>query len=131
MELLPTNYTTDAIIGTIALNYIPSNAITFTYNGTIVGIGSGQQNRVDCIKIAGKKAMKWWNKFHTDTGKSPNFVMSSDGFLPFEDNVETANKYNVKLIIQPGGSINDKKIRNECEKYDIHMIHTGQRLFTH
>jgi len=131
MELLPTNYTSDAIIGTIALNYIPSNAITFTYNGTIVGIGSGQQNRVDCIKIAGEKAMKWWKKTHIDIEKSPNFIMSSDGFLPFEDNIETANKYNVKLIIQPGGSINDKKIRKECEKYDIHMIHTGQRLFTH
>ena len=140
IHLMPLNCTENAIIGTIALNYIPSNSVTFTHNGMVIGIGSGQQNRVDCIKIAGEKAMRWWNNHYGDdnynqyTGTwniEPDFVMSSDGFLPFEDNIEIAHKYNVKVIIQPGGSIKDKKIQKECDKYKIHMIHTGQRLFTH
>lgn len=59
------------------------------------------------------------------------FVMSSDGFLPFEDNIEVAKEYNVGLIIQPGGSIRDNKVQHACDKVGIYMVNTGVRIFTH
>ena len=57
--------------------------------------------------------------------------MSSDGFLPFKDNIEVAQEYNVGLIIQPGGSIRDDKVQKACDESGIHMVKTGVRLFLH
>ena len=63
--------------------------------------------------------------------KEYDLTMASDGFLPFEDNIYEAQRLNVKHIIQPGGSIRDDKIKKICDKYDINMVITGKRLFTH
>ena len=126
----------DAILATMTLKYTPSNSVTFAIDGKVIGIGCGQQNRVACISLAGKKAEKWLmcNKKFIEskilTGKA-KLTMSSDGFLPFEDNIEEALKYDVDVIIQPGGSIRDDKIYKLCEENGIEMIHTGQRVFTH
>ena len=43
-------------IGFNSLAYIQSNSIIFLHNNKIVGIGAGQQNRVDAIRLAGKRA---------------------------------------------------------------------------
>ena len=45
----------DLILATITLKYTPSNSITLTHNGVVLGVGAGQQNRLDCIKLAGNK----------------------------------------------------------------------------
>ena len=47
--------------------------------------------------------------------------MASDAFFPFKDNIEVANKYGVKYITQPGGSIRDNDVIDECNKNDILM----------
>ena len=51
--------------------------------------------------------------------------------MPFSDNIEVANEYNVKYILQPGGSIRDNEIIECCEKYNIKMILSNKRVFTH
>ena len=58
-------------------------------------------------------------------------TMASDGFLPFEDNIYEADKFNIKHIIQPGGSIRDDRINKLSKSFDINMVMTGKRLFTH
>ena len=30
----------------------------------VIGVGAGQQNRVDCIKLAGNKSQKYLLRFH-------------------------------------------------------------------
>merc|ERR1719502_1509392 len=30
----------------------------------MVGVGAGQQSRVDCVKLAGRKTATWWMRFH-------------------------------------------------------------------
>jgi len=30
----------------------------------MVGVGAGQQSRVDCVKLAGRKVSTWWLRFH-------------------------------------------------------------------
>ena len=63
--------------------------------------------------------------------KENKLFMASDGFFPFPDNIQVANDYFVKYIIQPGGSIADKSIEDECIKYNIKMFYTGVRMFYH
>ena len=57
--------------------------------------------------------------------------VGSDAFFPFGDNVERARKSGVSYIAQPGGSIRDDHVINNCNKYGIVMAFTGMRLFHH
>ena len=54
-----------------------------------------------------------------------NVAMSSDGFIPFSDNIQEANKYGVSHIVNPGGSIRDKGIIMECDKNSICLLYTS------
>jgi phosphoribosylaminoimidazolecarboxamide formyltransferase/IMP cyclohydrolase len=118
------------VLGGITLKYTQSNSICFVYRGQVIGIGAGQQNRIDCIRIAGNKALAWFERMEIKDW-SDELCMVSDGFLPFADNIEEAIKYNVKYISQPGGSMRDDNVVDACKKNDIEMIMTGKRLFTH
>ena len=126
----------DMILANMTLKYTPSNSITFAYNGQVIGIGAGQQNRVDCVKIAGNKVRNWLlrqnkNKPLNEELEYPDMVMASDAFFPFKDNIEEAKKFGVKYITQPGGSIRDNEVIEECNKKNMVMLNTGIRLFTH
>lgn len=50
----------DLVLGNITLKYTQSNSVCFVFHGQVVGIGAGQQNRLDCVKIAAKKATTWF-----------------------------------------------------------------------
>lgn len=121
----------DMILANITLKYTPSNSITFAYNGQVIGIGAGQQNRVDCVKIAGRKVHNWLLRQNKNKLEYPDMIMASDAFFPFKDNIEVAKEFGVKYITQPGGSIRDKEVINECNKHNMLMLNTGIRLFTH
>ena len=129
MEDLSQDIQMNLIIASMILKYTPSNSISISYNQQVIGVGAGQQNRVDCLQIAGKKAMKWLQKHKIDNPQ--NLVMASDGFIPFPDTVELASEYGIQYIIQPGGSINDSVVQQTCQDKGIHMITTGNRLFYH
>ena len=128
---IPLNIKKSMILGYITLKYTQSNCICFVYKGNVIGIGSGQQNRVDCIRIAGEKARNWFVRSELDVNYINEIIMVSDAFLPFKDNVEVAAEYNVKYIVQPGGSIRDDEIFEACDRYNMVMVLTGQRVFTH
>ena len=131
---VPINIQNDMILGYITLKYTQSNCVCYVYEGKVIGIGSGQQNRVDCVRLAGEKAKLWFNRQGIDVGGKigyENLILVSDAFFPFADNIEVAAEYNVRYILQPGGSIRDKEVKDACEKYDIKMVCSGQRVFTH
>ena len=103
---IPTNRNTisnnekeDLIIGNITLKYTPSNSIVFAYDGQVIGVGAGQQNRVDCVKLAGNKAIKWALTFHPktlsimnyfkDTLKRQERVNAIIQFLQFNKNTDS------------------------------------------
>ncbi len=58
-------------------------------------------------------------------------ALGSDGFLPFRDNVDRAQRSGVKYIAQPGGSLRDRDVIDVCDGYGIVMVSTGVRLFYH
>jgi AICAR transformylase/IMP cyclohydrolase PurH len=57
--------------------------------------------------------------------------LSSDAFFPFRDNIDRANRSNVKFIAQPGGSLRDDECAKAADEYGMVMFHSGTRLFTH
>ena len=78
-------------------------------------------NRVGAAKIALKAAERF----------SYEAVLASDGFFPFADTVELANKYGIKAIVQPGGSLRDKESIEVCDAKGISMVFTQKRHFLH
>ncbi len=105
--------------------YVKSNAIVIVKDNSTIGIGAGQQNRLDSCKIATQKAKKFQPK------KLVNSIAASDAFFPFADGVRTLINSGVKLIVQPGGSIRDKEVIEAANKAKIKMVFTGTRHFNH
>ncbi|MGW4536173.1 hypothetical protein ACWEOI_34965 [Nocardia sp. NPDC004340] len=54
----------DALLGMITARYTQSNTVVLVRDGMTVGVGAGQQSRVDCTLLAGAKARTWWNRRH-------------------------------------------------------------------
>ena len=42
----------DNRIGNICLKYTQSNSVGYALNGQMIGVGAGQQSRIDCVKLA-------------------------------------------------------------------------------
>lgn len=104
-----------------AIRHVKSNGIILVKNQSIIGLGTGQPNRINSIEIASKVAGR----------KSNNSILASDAFFPFADNVQLADSIGVKSIIQPGGSIRDPEVIDLANKLNISMIFTGTRHFKH
>ena len=54
----------DLVVASIALKYTQSNSVGYAKNGQMVGVGAGQQSRVDCVKLAGRKVSVWALRQH-------------------------------------------------------------------
>lgn len=54
----------DALLGLVTARYTQSNSVVLVVNGMAVGIGAGQQNRVDCVRLAAAKGRTWWLRRH-------------------------------------------------------------------
>jgi phosphoribosylaminoimidazolecarboxamide formyltransferase/IMP cyclohydrolase len=104
-----------------ACQHVKSNAIVFAQGEAAVGIGGGQPNRIDCVRMAGTRAGI----------KAQGAVMASDAFFPFADGVEEAIKYGISAIIQPGGSVRDAEVIQAANAGNISMVLTGVRHFRH
>ena len=104
-----------------ACQHVKSNAIVFVQGEATVGIGGGQPNRVDCVKIAKQRA----------GDKSVGAIMASDAFFPFPDSVEEAAKFGITAIVQPGGSVRDKLSIDAANEAKMTMMVTGVRHFRH
>mmetsp|Transcript_53887 Transcript_53887/g.135411 ORF Transcript_53887/g.135411 Transcript_53887/m.135411 type:complete len:611 (-) Transcript_53887:1040-2872(-) len=54
----------DAILASICVKYTQSNSVGYALNGQMIGVGAGQQSRVDCVKLAGRKVATWYLRQH-------------------------------------------------------------------
>jgi phosphoribosylaminoimidazolecarboxamide formyltransferase/IMP cyclohydrolase len=61
---LPVSAVPGALIAMVTARYTQSNSIALVRDGVTVGIGAGQQNRVDCVRLAAAKARVWWLRRH-------------------------------------------------------------------
>jgi len=104
--------------------YVSSNAIVLVKNKTTVGIGSGQTSRLDSCQIAIEKM----NKFSVSKNE---IVAASDAFFPFVDGIEKLVQAGASAVIQPAGSINDKKIIKFANLTNTVLVFSKTRHFSH
>jgi len=98
-----------------------SNAIAIVKNHATVGLASGFTSRVDAVKWAIGQAQE----------KAKGAVLASDAFFPFPDSIEYAKESGIEAIIQPGGSVNDAKVKEAAIEAGISMFLCGWRTFRH
>jgi phosphoribosylaminoimidazolecarboxamide formyltransferase/IMP cyclohydrolase len=101
--------------------HVKSNAIVLAREGRVVGVGAGQQSRVDSVRIAVAKA----------GGRAHGAVAGSDAFFPFPDGVEALAEAGVRAIAHPGGSVRDDQATAAAATAGVAMFHTGRRHFRH
>ena len=49
----------DMVVALLALKYTQSNSVCYAMHGQTIGVGSGQQSRIACTRLAGTKADLW------------------------------------------------------------------------
>ena len=111
----------DAELAWRVCGHVKSNAIVLVKDGQAVGIGAGQQNRVESGEIAAKKA----------DGRAKGGAGASDAFYPFPDGIEAAAAAGVAVIIQPGGAMRDDVNIERADELGLAMVFTGERHFLH
>merc|ERR1719473_2121377 len=78
--------TKDLILASIAIKFTQSNSVGYAKRGMMIGVGAGQQSRVDCVKLAGRKTATWWLRFHPK-------VMD----LKFKDGTKRQDRVNARV----------------------------------
>jgi phosphoribosylaminoimidazolecarboxamide formyltransferase/IMP cyclohydrolase len=101
--------------------HVRSNAIVFAQDGQVVGVGAGQPNRVESVRIAVRVAGP----------RARGACMASEAFFPFADGVETAAAAGITAVMQPGGSKRDSEVIAAADAAGIAMVMTGVRHFRH
>jgi phosphoribosylaminoimidazolecarboxamide formyltransferase/IMP cyclohydrolase len=104
-----------------ACQFVRSNAIVFAHSDATVGIGGGQPNRVDCVRIAAQRAGE----------RAQGAVMASDAFFPFPDSVQVAAEAGITAAVHPGGSVRDAEAIAAADAAGMAMVVTGVRHFKH
>lgn len=104
--------------------HVKSNAIVFANQTNTLGVGAGQMNRVDSVRIAAMRAERFELPLE-------NSVLASDAFFPFRDNVDEAAKLGIAGVIQPGGSVKDAEVIEAADEHGLAMVFTGARHFKH
>ena len=88
---LPPAAVRDLLVACITAKYTQSNSVVYAKDGQTIGVGAGQQSRVDCVKLAGDKAEVWWMRQH-DRVKQ----------LPLKPTVKRVERVNARIAFIEG-----------------------------
>lgn len=61
---VPTDALADLVLAMITARWTQSNSVAYAKSGMVLGVGAGQQSRIDCTKLAGAKVDTWWLRRH-------------------------------------------------------------------
>ena len=101
--------------------HVKSNAIVVGNDTCLLGVGAGQMNRVQSVRLALEQAGT----------EASGASLASDAFFPFPDSIETAAAAGIAAIVQPGGSKKDPDVIAKADELGIAMCFTGVRHFLH
>merc|ERR1712100_470665 len=90
----------DLILASICIKYTQSNSVGFAKDGMMVGVGAGQQSRVDCVKLAGRKVATWYLRQH------PKVLA-----LPFKEGVKRQARVNARVRYIEGDFTEEERLR--------------------
>jgi phosphoribosylaminoimidazolecarboxamide formyltransferase/IMP cyclohydrolase len=111
----------DLVFAWHAVRHVKSNAIVLARDRALTGVGSGQPNRLESVRIAVDKA----------GDRAAGSVLASDAFFPFPDGLEAAIEAGVTAAVQPGGSVRDEAVITAADRAGVAMVFTGTRHFRH
>ncbi len=123
-----------------AVRQVKSNAIVVVRRRTdgilqLLGMGAGQPNRIDASRLAvGHARDNLARELDSEEGIRAELgrcLLVSDAFFPFPDNVQLAAESGIFAVIQPGGSIRDKRVIAVAHRLGVAMAFTGVRHFRH
>jgi len=103
------------------MKHIKSNAIAVAKDNTMLGMGTGQPNRVISARLALQRAGE----------AAKGAVLASDAMIPFPDTVEVGAEGGCTAVIQTGGSVKDNEVIAVADKLNLAMVFTGTRHFRH
>src|SRR5690606_19931721 len=101
--------------------HVRSNAIVLARDGVAVGVGPGQPNRLDSVRLAATRAGE----------KASGSVLASDAFFPFADGLLAGADAGATAIVQPGGSVRDDEVIKAADERGLALVFTGERHFRH
>ncbi len=104
-----------------ATRQVKSNAIVLVKDQAVIGVGSGQPNRLESVRIA----------VRTGGHRVAGAVVASDAFFPFADGLEAAAQAGASAAVQPGGSVRDSDVVAAADAAGMAMVFTGVRHFRH
>lgn len=108
-------------LGWKIIPHVKSNAIVISNHTQLLGVGAGQMNRVQSVRLALQQAGE----------HAKGAALASDAFFPFPDSIQTAAAEGVTAFIQPGGSVKDADNIKVADELGITMVFTGTRHFRH
>lgn len=111
----------DLVFAWRACRAAKSNAILLARDGAAVGVGMGQVNRVDAVRLAVTRAGE----------RVRGAVAASDAYFPFSDGPQVLVEAGVRAIVQPGGSVRDQETVDVVRKAGVALYMTGARHFSH
>jgi phosphoribosylaminoimidazolecarboxamide formyltransferase / IMP cyclohydrolase len=111
--------------------HVKSNAIVYAKGGSTAGIGAGQMNRLESVRIAAWRARDAAEKAGWSDARTIGSAVASDAFFPFADGLLAAVEAGATAVIQPGGSIRDDEVIAAADKAGLAMVFTGMRHFRH
>ena len=100
---------------------VSSNAIVVANDMRAVGIGGGQQNRLDAARLACERA----------GARAIGGAAASDAFFPFRDGLDMLAGAGVRVVVEPGGSVRDEEVIDAANEHGIVLFFTGVRHFRH
>jgi phosphoribosylaminoimidazolecarboxamide formyltransferase/IMP cyclohydrolase len=100
---------------------VSSNAIVVANDMRAVGIGGGQQNRLDAARLACERA----------GARAIGGAAASDAFFPFRDGLDMLANAGVRVVVEPGGSVRDEEVVQAADEHGIVLFFTGVRHFRH
>ncbi|MGQ0743754.1 MAG: bifunctional phosphoribosylaminoimidazolecarboxamide formyltransferase/IMP cyclohydrolase [Acidimicrobiales bacterium] len=111
----------DLILAWTVCAHVKSNAVVLARDAMAMGIGAGQQNRLDSARLATTKA----------GDRARGASAASDAFFPFRDGLDALAQAGVTAVVQPGGSVRDPELIAAANEGGLAMLFTGERQFRH
>jgi len=115
------NKRVDFTLAFTVLKYAQSNNISMVYNGQVLGLGCGQQNRVGCVRLAGEKAFNWVFRHEPEV---INYYKSLPSNLKRQEKVNQVYYY-IENNYQNSNNGDSVNLMDTMKKYDITLGSDG------
>lgn len=127
----------DSVLSLLTLKYTQSNSVSLVTRGQTIGIGCGQQNRVDCVKLAGEKSKIWHqrqtqeafeliNKWKLEGIKGQNLTNKLYDYFELSSNLSGECNKKMSIVLASDGffPFDDNVIK--AKEYNVtHIIQPG------